>query len=401
MATVLELRESRAQVWERMKALIDGAEGENRNLSAEEEANWNAANGDISDLDKRIARQEALERKPAVRQEKLTPAVLTNTEAVRATAEYKAAFRRWLMDDTEPEDRGLIRAGMRALQTNVPNAMGLAVPESMESGIEKALLAFGGMREAATVRRTSDGGDLVFLTGNDTSNTGELLAEGAATSEQDATVGAVTLKAFTYSSKMIRVSLQLMQDASFDVESYIAGLLAERVGRITNTHFTTGVGADRPRGIVNVAAAGITAASTTAVTWDELINLEHSVGSAYRRGARFMFADATLLALRKLKDGEGRYLWQPGAPQGGVPNMIGQYPYTINDDMATMAASAKAILFGQLSRYIIRDVTGWTLMRFNEKYGEYLQVAFTGFSRHDGNLIDAGSNPVKLITMAA
>lgn len=402
MPTVIELREQRAQLWEQMKGINTQAEAENRSLTSEEETNWNKAEGDISVLDARIDRQEKLERKPAERKmEKATSAVLNDPWSLRATPEYRDAFWRVMLDAAEPEDRAILNTATRALQTTVANAMGLAVPASMEAGIEKALKDFGGMREAGTVRNTSDGGDLVFLVGDDTDNTGEILSEGKAVSEQDTTIGARVLKAYTYSSKMIRISMQLLQDSSFDVEGYVTSALAERVGRITNTHFTIGSGANQPRGLAQDSVLGVTAASATAVTWDELIDLEHSVPSAYRRGARYMFADTTLKALRKMKDGEGRYLWQPGAPQAGIPNTVNMFPYTINDDVAAMAASAKALYFGQLSRYICRDVKGWTLMKFSEKYGEYLQVAFTGFSRHDGMLLDAGQNPVKHIAMHA
>ncbi len=407
MPTALELRESRAQIWERMKQINQAAEAENRDLSAEEKTNWNTAETDMTALEGRIVRQEKLERKPAdAPHERLTAAVLTNPTAVRATKEYGEAFRRWLCAGEEAEDRQLLRAGaqeVRAMATTSPTGGMLAVPETMTAGIERAMLEYGGMREVASVRRTADGGDLIFLTSDDTGNTGEILAEGVQASEQDATVSAKILKAFTYSSKIVRVSLQLLQDASFDVEGYIAAILGERIGRITNTHFTTGTGANQPSGIVDDSTSGVAGATgqSTTVTWDDLVSLEHSVGMAYRRGARFMFADGTLQALRKLKDGEGRYLWQPGQPVGGFPNTIMQYPYTVNDDVAAMAASAKSILFGQLSRYIIRDVRPYALMRFAEKYMDYLQIGFMGFSRHDGALIDAGTHPVKYYSNSA
>ncbi len=407
MPTALELRESRAQIWERMKTINDQAEAENRNLSAEEQTNWEKAETDLAETDKRIARQEKLERKPQEpHYEKATAAALADPTAVRATKEYTEAFRRWLCNAEEAEDRGLIRAGSlaaRAMSTVSATGGMVAVPESMETGIERALLAYGGMRSVATIRRTSDGGDLVFLVTDDTSNTGEILAEGSQVSEQDATVSAKILKAFTYSSKMIRISFQLLQDAAFDVEGYVSSLLAERIGRITNTHFTTGSGANQPNGIITGATSGVAAATgqTTTITWDDLISLEMSVGAAYRRNARFMFADTALAIIRKLKDGEGRYLWQPGQPVGGFPNTIMNYPYVINDDVAAMAASAKSVLFGDFSHYLIRDVRGWSLMRFNEKYGDYLQVAFTGFSRHDGALIDAGTHPVRYYANSA
>lgn len=407
MPNTIELKENRAHLWERMKELNNAAETENRGLTVEEQANWDKANADIDELDKRIERQERLERAPAQRDPenvpKLTAEVMRNPDALRSTAEYSAAYRRWLCGMEEPEDKALMRPAYRALGTNVATAGGFAVPETMQSGIERALLEFGGMREVATIRSTSDGGDLIFLTSDDTSNSGEILAENTVLSEQDATIGATILKSYMYSSKMIRVSYQLIQDSAFDVEGYIAGILGERIGRATNAHFTTGTGANQPSGIAADATTGVSGATgqTLTCTWDDLISLEHSVGPAYRRNGRFMFSDATLQMLRKLKDGEGRYLWQPGQAIGGFPSTIMGYPYTINDDVADMAASAVSIFFGQLSKYMIRDVKGFTLVRFNERYGDYLQVGFTGFSRHDGGLIDAGQHPVKTYVNAA
>lgn len=409
MPTVLELKEQRLSVWNRMKAINDGAESENRDLSSEEQTNWTAANADLDALDKRIERQERLERTPASDPEprlRLTPVTAYNPAELRATKEYREAFNRWAVGLDEPEDRAIMRPAWvtsRALGTTSGAAGGFAVPESLETGVEKALLEYGGMREVATVRRTTDGGDLIYLTGDDTSNTGEILAENTAASEQDATIAATVLKAFTYSSKMIRVSLQLLQDASFDVEGWLSAMLAERIGRITNTHFTTGAGANMPRGVVQGATSGVAGATgqTTTVTADNIIDLEHSVGAAYRRGARYMLADTSLAIIRKLKDGEGRYLWQPGSIAGGYPSLLNNYPYVINDDVAAMAASAKSLLFGQFSHYIIRDVRGWTLMRLTERYAEYMQVAFLGFSRHDGALVDAGQHPVKYYANSA
>lgn len=414
MATLLELREQRAQLWERMKQIVDTAEGEGRDLSAEEEANWSQASADMASLDRRIDRQERMERTPAADPEPRGAGILDLAKLrampgheVRATPEYAAAYGRYLRSAETTDDRQILMGSFvqsRALAANTPAAGGYLVPEGFRRQIETALLEFGGMREVATIMATDEGNDLPMPTSNDTSNTGEILAENAAATEQDTTFGARIYKAFMYSSKIIRVSFQLMQDSAFDLEGYLAGRLAERIGRITNTHFTTGIGANQPSGIAGDSVQGKAGATgqTTTVTWDDLIDLEHSVGIAYRRQrARFMFSDATLQAIRKLKDGNGQYLWQPGQPTGGFPNTIMQYPYTVNDDVADMAASANSIFFGALWKYIIRDVRGFGLIRFTEKYADQLQVGFLGFSRHDGGLLDAGTNPVKHYTNSA
>lgn len=414
MPTAVELKKNRNQIWERMKAIVDLAETENRNLSTEEETNWNQANTDIGELDKRIERQERMERTPAAAPAggnlDIRRAVVTTRDMpvaeLRATPEYATAYGRWLRCVEDMDDRALLRPGFvqeRAMGTTSGAAGGFLVPEGFQRKMEQALLDYGGMRSAATIIQSTDGADLPMPTSDDTSNTGEIVAEGRAVTEQDVAVGAKVLRAYMYSSKMVRVSLQFLQDSAIDVEGWLAGLLGERIARITNTHFTTGASANEPQGIVTGATSGVAGATgqTVTCTWDNLIDLEHSVGSAYRRGARYMFADTTLGILRKLKDGEGRYLWLPGQPTAGVPNTINGWAYTINDDVAAMAASAKSILFGQLSKYIIRDVRGFALRRLEERYAEYLQVAFLGFSRHDGVLLDAGQHPVRYYSNSA
>lgn len=414
MPTVLELKENRAQVWERMKQLVDGAEAGNRSFTAEEQANWGQSNADIEALEERIKNQEHLERAPARADHPRQTAVLDtrNQASLRTAPEYRQAFENWLRVpravDLDPESRSLMASGftsaqvqVRAMGTNVPTAGGYLVPETLEKKIEQALLWYGGMREVGEVIRTESGNDLAMPTSDDTTNTGEILAENTAATEQDATIGARILKAYMYSSKIVRASHQFLQDPAIDVESWLADLLAIRIGRITNTHFTTGTGANQPSGIAGDSTQGVAGATgqSTSVTWDDLITLEHSVDRAYRfaPGCRYMLRDSTLRELRKLKDGEGRYLWQPGMPNTGVGAIatINGYPYTINNDVAAMAASATAIFFGDLKKYKIRDVRGWMLLRLEERYAEYLQVGFLGFSRHDGVLLDAGSNPVK------
>ena len=173
--------------------------------------------------------------------------------------------------------------------------------------------------------------------------------------------------------------------------------LGERIGRILNTHLTTGSGSSQPNGLVTGATSGVTAASGTAVTYGELIDLKHSVDPAYRGNATWMFSDATLAALKKLVDGDSRPLWNPGIANG-EPDRLDGDRYVVNNDVLDMASSAKAIIYGDLSKYVIRDVAGMTLLRLNERYADVGQVGFIAFSRHDGDSLDATA--FKCITMA-
>jgi HK97 family phage major capsid protein len=290
----------------------------------------------------------------------------------------------------------------RALGVASGSAGNYTVPEGFQRTLEEALLTYGGMRENATILRTDSGSDLPFPTVNDTAQKGAILAENTAASEQDVAFGQLIFNAYKYSSKMIRVSVELLQDSAFNLEEYLGRALGERIGRITNEHFTKGTGSSQPNGIVTAATLGKTGANgqTTSVTYADLIDLQHAVDPAYRHNAVWMLHDSTVKALKKLVDAENRPLWSSGVALGEPDTILGSR-YVINQDMPVMAASAKSILYGDVSKYLIRDVSDIQLVRLNERYGEYHQVGFLAFSRHDGDLLDAGTNPVKYYANSA
>jgi len=267
------------------------------------------------------------------------------------------------------------------------------------SNLERALLQFGGMRQVSTILRTATGSALDWPTVNDTSNVGALLSENVQDSEQDVTFGNLTLDAYKYTSKIVRVSVELMQDSAFNMGSVLGSLLGERLGRIQNTHATTGTGSSQPNGVITASTLGKTAAATGAVTMDELLDLQASVDPAYRMGSTWMFNDATRNEIRQLKSTDSVYHWSPGAIAGD-PDRLFTSPVVINQDMASMATTTKPVLYGQLSKYLMREVLGVTLVRMNERYADYHQVAFVAIMRFDGDLLDAGTNPVKYLQMA-
>ena len=263
--------------------------------------------------------------------------------------------------------------------------------------LERALLAFGGMRQASTVRRTRNGADWPIPTNDDTSNKGALLAENTIAVSKDPAFGQTVLEAYKFTSKKILVSRELMQDSNENLASLLGELLGERIGRITNDYFTTGTGTGEPRGLVTASTASGTQLAAQTPTSAEMVAIEHSVDPSYRNGAAWMFHDTMLAEMKKITDAStGRPIWLPNMA-GGAPDTILGYPYFINQSMAVAAGSgaAKSILFGRLSKYWIRDVADIQLFRLDELYAEYYQVAFVAFSRHDGDLLDAGTHPVK------
>lgn len=274
------------------------------------------------------------------------------------------------------------------------------IPEGFVNALEVSLLTFGGMRQVADVIRTDSGNDLPWPTANDTSNTGELLGEATSFgSSVDPTFGQVIFKAWKYSSKPVLVSTELLQDSAFDMGARLGEMLGIRIGRIQNAHFTTGAGTTLPKGLV-VAAGTFAAADDLVIASDDIIGLEHSVDPAYRMGASFMMHDSILAEIRMLKESTtNAYIWQPGL-QAGVPDRLLGYPYTINQQMASASvASAKVIAFGDMRKYKIRDVSTIRLIRLDELYAATDQVGFVAYFRSDGNLLDAGTDPVKVLQM--
>lgn len=409
------LRLERGQVVEQMRKLADKAETEKRKLTTEEDQEWARLDAAQEDLNKRIERETRvgdLERElgrpqPTKAGERVGDESPQYAEHTKAHSEAFRSYLRYGYDSLTPEQRDImrrtwqpLREGVehRALSVGTTTAGGFTVPEGFSGMLERDVKAFGGMREAARVLPTASGNDLPWPTVTDVANVGELLAENTAAAEQDTTFGQIILKAYKYSSKLVRVSIELLQDTAFDIEGLLSGLFAERIARITNTHFTTGDNTAKPQGVVTFSIAGKTGAAgqTASVIYEDLVDLEHSIDPAIRirPGVRWMMHDSMLKVLKKLKDGQGRPLWIPSVA-GGAPATIGNYPYTINQDVAEPAASAKSLLFGDFQKYIIRDVRDFSVLRLVERYAEFGQVAFIAFTRHDGRVLDAGTDPVK------
>ena len=329
--------------------------------------------------------------------------------------EYARVFDRWLRrghDGMTAEQREVLQSGrrdteeVRDMSAGTGSAGGYVIPQGFVAELQTALKAYGALRGAPTKKFPTDSGnDMPIPTINDTGNVGELLAENTAAAVLDATLGQVTLKAYLYSSKEIPVSNVLLQDSGIDLSPVLTKIMAERIGRITNTHFTTGTGAGQPQGIITGAAAGVTAASATAITYDELIKLQHTVDPAYRSlpTSGWMFNDATFELLRKLKDSDGRPIWQQkdvSGMDGGPPgNLLGS-PYFINQDMAGPATGNKSILFGDFSNFWIRDVKEIVIVRAAERRVEKYQTSFFAFMRTDSRVVNAGTNPLKYLTQA-
>jgi HK97 family phage major capsid protein len=353
---------------------------------------------DVDKLKGDIDRQERAEALEAELRATVRPpldAVGSNGEArggkvdeARAT-EHRAAFNKF------------VRTGdLTELRTYSPMSDAVQgaflVPQGFQYELEQALKAYGGMFQVARILPTPTGNTLLWPTSNDTAVLGEQVAENTAVSQANPSISNVQLNAWKWSTKMVSVSNELLQDSAFDVEAYLRELFVARLGRILNQRFTIGVGTTEPMGVTVAATAGPTAEGVGVISYNDLVELEHSVDPAYRQGAKFMLHDKTLKAIKKLKDGLGRPLWVPGVASK-EPDTILSYPYVINQDMPLIATGAKQMLFGALEKYIIRSVKELAIVRLNERYAELGQTAFIGFARYDGNLIDAGTHPISML----
>lgn len=287
-----------------------------------------------------------------------------------------------------------------AMSTTTPAEGGYTVATEYMRSLEEAMKFYGGMLQVATLIQTGSGADMNFPTADATAEVGEIVGQNAAVTALDTTFGNTALSVYKYSSKKIALPFELLQDSFIDIEAYIQGVLAVRLGRITNTHFTTGTGTGQPRGIMTGAALGKTGTTgqTTTVIYDDLVDLEHSVNRAYRMSRRcgWMMADSSLKVVRKIKDSQGRPIFVPGYEMnvpGGAPDTLLGRAITINDDVAAMAANARSIAFGDFSKYVIRRVMDLTLFRMTDSaFTLNGQVGFVAFQRLGGNLIDAGGS---------
>jgi len=308
----------------------------------------------------------------------------------------------------EQSSRSAFNAAMESrapLTTTTASTGGDLIPTTLLRSLEVNMLAFGGMRQVSEIMRTSSGEPLNWPTADDTGNTGALIGE-STNLDNSGAGGAlpgfslVSWGAYKFTSGAILVPFELLQDSVVDLPAVLGAMLGERLGRVTNTYYTTGTGTNQPNGIVTAAALGYqTTASSTAFDWTDLIHVIHSIDPAYRNGAGFMGHDSIKMAARLLKDDNNRPLWVDGVDLNAADSLMG-YSFTTNQDMASSVASdAKVLLFGQLSKYKIRSVGSIRLYRLQELYRAKDQDGFIALIREDGNLLSAGTTPVKYLKM--
>lgn len=416
---IIELRERQARLVANARAKLDEITDDTSEARAKEiEAEYDRMMAEYDQLDARIKREEKL----VEAQERMNagdprrPRGEDREARQEQAPEYKDVFNKAIRFGAAAltaEERNVLLAHrqelpqeMRAQSTGTDSAGGYTVPEGFSGELDRAIAAWGPMWDANIVRElvTSSGNPLPWPTVDDTTKTGRIKAENAAVTDDgsdDVVFGQKQLDAYVYDTGMVRIPIELLQDSAFDMEALLNDLFGERLGRIANQVLTVGTGTNQPNGIVTASGVGKTAASATAIDPDELIDLVHSVDPAYRASpkCRWQFNDNTLAAIRKLKDGNGNYLWQMGDVRTGEPSTILGFGYSVNQAMPDIAAGAKPIIFGDHSRYVVRKVRGFSVLTLRERYAENFQIGMVGFKRFDGELLN--NNAVKHLAMAA
>lgn len=381
MKKVLELREKRAKAWDAAKAFLD-ARAKDGVLSADDNTTYDKMVADVDAMARQIAIEEdRVSRDAAMAQPTSTPLTGKPTDGAvkpshpRATNEYK-------------EDFGLhLRGKMplhNVLSTTPDVDGGFLVPEEFEHQIVTALTEANVIRSLAKVITTQHERKIPIATGH---SVAQWTAENAAYTESNPTFGQKQIDAFKLTD-LIRVSTELLQDSAFPLEAYIAEEFARAFGIAEEQAFCVGTGTNQPTGIFTASGGtvGVTAASATAITVDEIISLVHALKSPYRRNAKFLMNDATIAILRKLKDQNGAYLWQPSIQAGQPDRLLGYEIYT-SPYVPTVAANALAIAFGDFNHYWIGDRAGRTVQRLNELYATNGQIGYVATERVDGKVI--------------
>jgi HK97 family phage major capsid protein len=395
-----QLREQRAALIEQMDAIVASAQAEGRTLNSEESVSFDKMDADAIELRnniERIEKVEAAKKEIAAKKEERA--------ATPEKVEGRAAFTKYLrsgLGALNAEERNALETRGTSTQIVGTDSLGgYLVPEDFSNILDVASKFTGVVEQVAQVINTNSGALLPYPTVDDTSVSGAILSEATAPAVSDMTFSAVNLNAYNYSSGIVKVSRQLLQDGAFNLDAFLVDALGGRIARGTNADFTTGDGSSKPKGVVAGSAAGKTAASATAVTAAELLDLMYSVDPSYRNAANagFMMKDSTLAAVRKLGLGSSNDfpIFVP-AMNAGEKDMLYGKPIHINNDMDAIATAKKSVLFGDFSKFVVRVAGGLQFLRLDERFADALVVGFIAYKRVDSNILQA--NAIKHLVQA-
>lgn len=403
---VNEMRERRNYVAKQARELLNSSA--EKEWTADLQSKYDTHIAEIDGIDARIANMQKIADRDAEKAfEEVGVREVQNVDA-------RQVFNTWARRGVEGMNAEQLAQFRNTMSTTTSSEGGATVPTIVSQNLIDSMKAYGAMRAVSTVLATSDGKPLTFPTSDGTSETGEWIAQNVTATSADPTFGTVSLNVFKASSKIVAAPIELLQDAAIDIEAFIVQRLAQRLGRVANAGYTTGGGTTVPDGVVPRSSVGKTGTTgqTLTIIYDDLVDLIHSVDPAYRTNrCVFMCSDALLKVIRKLKDGQNRPIWTPNDLQGisatvnrdghGGYNDAGAatpfdllmgYPLYVNNDMASPAANAKTLVFGDFSKYVIRDAMDVQMFRFTDSaYTKLGQVGFLAWMRTGGNLLDTAA----------
>ncbi|RZL08598.1 MAG: phage major capsid protein [Rubrivivax sp.] len=392
MSSIQALRERKNHLVTQCKNQL--AEKGSTTWTKEDQAVYDAAIEEIGRVEKQIeAHQRELERdaQPVIK-DKQKDAELT------PEARSRAIMDKWMRRGENAVTAEEWEHVRNTMSTTTPSEGGYTVQTTVAKSVIEAIKTFGGMRRVAEVFATSQGNPMQYGTSDGTGEEGEIIGENQPASDQDVVFGTVGLGVYKFSSKVITVPIELLQDSEVDIEAFVVARLRTRLGRIQNKKFTIGTGVNEPRGLVPAISVGKQGAAgqTGTIIVDDLIDLQESIDDGYGEAGTLQWKmhQQSRRIIRKLKDTTGRPIWTPGYEYGvtkGAPDELLGRPVVINNDMPVMAASAKSIAYGDFSFYKIRDALDITLFRFTDSaYAKKGQVGFLAWMRSGGNWTDVG-----------
>ena len=386
MKQILELREKRAKAWEAAKKFLDEKRGEDGYISTEDTASYEKMEADVVNLGKEI---ERLERQAAIDLElsKPTSTPITNKPNGNPSGEEKTGragmeYRREFWNAMRKKNYYDVN---NALQIGTDSEGGYLVPDEFEQTLVQGLEEENVFRTLATIIQTSSGDRKIPVVA--TKGEASWVDEEGQIPESDDSFGQISIAAYKVAT-MIKVSDELLNDSVFNMEAYISTEFSRRIGAKEEEAFLVGDGKGKPTGIFNSsggASEGVTT-TTANITFDDVMDLFYSVKSPYRKKSTFVMNDSTVKALRKLKDNNGTYIWQPSV-QAGQPDTVLNRPVVTSAYAPAIAAGGKVIAFGDFKYYWIADRQGRSFKRLNELFAATGQVGFLGSQRVDGKLI--------------
>ena len=401
-----DLIHKRGNILEEARKLLELVTTEKRSMTEEENSKFDAMHKDADGLKVTIdqeVRQRDADALYATDKRYMVPLKDANApfgadsaDPKERAAAHQEAFWRWVRQGHEgmtQEQRSILAAETRGpiLTTTGAPGGGYWIPTLLAGQVWETAKWYGGMLQAPATDINSGGGEPMNLpTATDVSNSGSLLAEGsAATTQTNPTFSNVALNVYTYSSDIVAVSVQMLQDSAFDIQAFLTKALGVRLGRILNNHYTLGSGTGQPQGVVT-AAVVFTSSVTNGFNYTDAVGLYHSLDVAYRGpNARFMLNDAVVGYARKIWDTYTGPIWQAGFMAGDPDRILG-VPYIVNNDMTSTITTGKLLmLYGDFSYYARRAVQGVQLVRFGERYMDMLQVGFLAYVRAGGVVASA------------